>query len=202
MTPEEFARQTGASPEVMDRLKRYVALLEQWQKKMNLVGKSTMADVWRRHMLDSAQLVPLIDKTEGKIADMGSGAGFPGMVVAIMTDRPVVLIESTTKKCAFLSEVAKETKALATILNQRVESVTGQKFSVVTARAVANLADLIGLCLTILRPPGTCFFLKGQGVSAELTEALKRWNINITRIPSVTDPSGTVLRLEGISKKP
>ena len=202
MTPEEFARQTGASPEVMDKLKRYVALLAKWQEKMNLVGKSTMADVWRRHVLDSAQLVPLLDKIEGPIADMGSGAGFPGLVVAIMTNRRVFLIESTTKKCAFLMEAAQETKAPASILNQRVESVTDKKFSIVMARAVAPLAELIGLSLTILRPAGTCFFLKGQGVSGELTEVLKRWNINITRIPSVTDPSGTVLKLEGIKKKP
>ncbi len=186
----------------MEKLKRYVALLAQWQDKMNLVGQSTMADVWRRHVLDSAQLVPLIEKTEGAIADIGSGAGFPGLVVSIMTNRRVFLIESVSKKCAFLMEAARETKAPATMVNRRVENVTDLKFLVVMARAVAPLASLIELSLTILEPAGSCFFLKGQGVSGELTEALKRWNMNVTRIPSVTDPSGTVLKLEGIKKKP
>ena len=202
MTPEEFAQATGAKPEVMEKLKRYVALLSQWQERMNLVGKSTMPDVWRRHILDSAQLVPLIQSTKGEIADIGSGAGFPGLVISIISSRHVFLIESVSKKSAFLEEVARETNAPATIINGRVEDVTDLKVSVVTARAVAPLKGLIGLSLRILKPSGTCFFLKGQAVSAELTEALKKWNMNVTRIPSVTDPSGTVLRIEGIVKKP
>ena len=92
MTAEDFACETGASPETMKRLERFVGLLEKWQKTINLVGKATLADVWRRHVLDSAQLAPLVSDIAGKIADIGSGAGFPGLILAIMTGRHVHLI--------------------------------------------------------------------------------------------------------------
>ncbi|MCC7015952.1 MAG: 16S rRNA (guanine(527)-N(7))-methyltransferase RsmG [Rhodospirillales bacterium] len=202
MTAEEFARETGASPETMKRLERFVALLEKWQKKINLVGEATLADAWRRHVLDSAQLAPLVSGIEGKIADIGSGAGFPGLILAIMTDRHVHLIESDARKCAFLVEAARATDAAVSILNRRIESVTDPKFAVVIARAVAPLWELIGLAEGVLEPAGCCFFLKGQRVSDELTDALKSWSMIITRIPSVTNKNGVVLKLEKVARKP
>ncbi len=202
MTAEEFARETGASPETMKRLERFVALLEKWQKKINLVGDATLADAWRRHVLDSAQLAPLVFGIEGKIADIGSGAGFPGLILAIMTGRHVHLIESDARKCAFLAEAARATDAAVTILNRRIESVIDTKFAVVTARAVAPLSELIGLAKGVLEPSGCCFFLKGQRVSDELTDAIKSWSMIITRIPSVTNNNGVVLKLEKVARKP
>ena len=186
----------------MKRLKRFVELLEKWQSVKNLVGKSTLPDVWHRHMLDSAQLVPLIAGINGSVADIGSGAGFPGLVLAIMTGRHVHLIESDTGKCAFMAEAARATDAPVTVINRRIESVTDIKFAVVTARAVAQLSELIGLAAAVLEPAGCCFFLKGQRVSDELTKALKRWNMIVTRIPSVTDKDAAILKLEMIARKP
>ena len=202
MTAEDFARETGANPETMKRLERFVGLLEKWQSKKNLVGKSTLPDVWHRHILDSAQLVPLIAGINGSVADIGSGAGFPGLILAIMTGRHVHLIESDTGKCAFLAEAARATDAPITIINRRIESVTDIKFAVVTARAVAPLVELIGLAKPIMEPDSCCFFLKGQRVSDELTKALKSWNMIVTRMPSVTDEHAAVLKLEMIARKP
>lgn len=202
MTAEDFARETSASPETMERLKQFVELLRKWQKTINLVGKATLADVWRRHVLDSAQLAPFISGIEGKIADIGSGAGFPGLILAIITGRHVHLIESDGRKCAFLVAAARATDAPVTIIKRRIESVTEIKFAVVTARAVAPLAELIALAEAVLEPAGCCFFLKGQRVSDELTKALKSWNMIVTRIPSVTDKDAVVLKLEKIARKP
>ena len=200
MTAEDFARATGASPETMIRLERFVALLGKWQETKNLVGKATLPDVWHRHVLDSAQLVKLISNIDGKIVDIGSGAGFPGLILAILADRHVHLIESDIRKCAFLAEAARATDSKVTIINRRIESVTNIKFTVVTARAVAKLSDLIGLAAGILEPAGCCFFLKGQRVSDELTKALKSWKMIVTRIPSVTDKDATILKLEKIER--
>ena len=202
MGAEDFARVTGTGPETVQKIERFVALLEKWQSKKNLVGKSTLPDVWHRHVLDSAQLAPLIADTKGKIADIGSGAGFPGLILAIVTGRNVHLIDSDMGKCAFLAEAARVTEATVTIINRRIESVTDIKFSVVIARAVAPLVDLIGLAKRIMEPNGTCFFLKGQKVSEELTKALKSWKMIVTRIPSVTDKNATVLKLESIKRIP
>lgn len=202
MTANEFARLTGASPETVGRLQKFVGLLEKWQEKINLIGKSTLADIWRRHVLDSAQIAPHIAAKEGKIADMGSGAGFPGIVLSIVTGRQVHLIESDQRKCAFLFEAARVTEAPAVIINRRVESVTDIKFDVVTARALAPLDELIGLAKGILEPDGCCFFFKGQGVNDELTKALKHWKIIVANIPSVTDADSVILKLEKIARKP
>ena len=202
MDAEDFASVTGVATETVEKIERFVALLEKWQSKKNLVGKSTLPDVWHRHILDSAQLAPLVLDIPGKIVDIGSGAGFPGLILAIITGRNIILIESDTGKCAFLAEAARVTGAPVTIINRRMESVTDSKFSVVMARAVAPLVDLIGLAKPIMEPDGVCFFFKGQKVSDELTKALKRWKMIVTRIPSVTDKDATVLKLENIERKP
>ena len=201
MTANEFARLTGSPPETVRRLELLVELLGKWREKINLVGRSTLADVWRRHVLDSAQIASHIVAIKGKIADIGSGAGFPGIVLAIVTGRHVHLIESDGRKCAFLSEAARVTEAPVTIVNRRIESVTDIKFDVVVARALAPLAELIGLSAGILAPGGRCFFFKGQRVNDELTKALKHWKIIVAKIPSVTDPNAVVLKVEGITRK-
>lgn len=201
MTANEFARLTGTRPETLERLERFVGLIEKWQKKINLVGKSTLEDIWRRHVLDSAQIASHIQSSKEKIADIGSGAGFPGIVVGLVTGRHVHLIESDQRKCAFLFEAARVTEAPVTIINRRIESVTDIKFDVVMARALAPLDRLIGLAEGVLEPDGCCFFFKGQGVNDELTEALKHWKIIVARIPSVTDQNAVVLKLEKIARK-
>lgn len=202
MTAKEFTRVTGIPAKDLERIEQFIELLGKWQKKINLIGAGTLKDVWRRHVLDSAQIAPHISKIDGKIADIGSGAGFPGIVLAIVTNKHIHLIESDARKCAFLSEAARVTEAPATIINGRVESVTETKFDVVMARAVASLGELIGLAAPILEPGGCCFFFKGQRVSDELTEALKHWKMFVTKIPSVTDPNAVILKLENVARTP
>ncbi len=202
MTAKEFARATGIPAKDLDRVAQFVELLGKWQKKINLVSAESLKDVWRRHVLDSAQIAPHILKLDGKIADMGSGAGFPGIVLAIITNKHIHLIESDARKCAFLSEAARVTEAPVTIINGRVESVTEAKFDAVIARAVAPLDELIGLAAPILKPGGCCFFFKGQRVNDELTEALKHWKMFVTKIASVTDPHAVILKLENVARTP
>jgi len=201
MTAKEFADATNIGHETLQSLERFVALLEKWQKKINLVGRASVADVWRRHIWDSAQLAPHIANISGTIADIGSGAGFPGIVLAIVTRRPVHLIESDVRKCVFLSEAARVTEAQVTIINRRIESVTEIEFDIVLARALAPLDRLIGLAEPILAPAGCCFFFKGQIVTDELTEALEHWKIIVAKIPSVTDRQGVILKLENIARQ-
>lgn len=202
MTAKEFARATGIPAKELGRLAQFVELLGKWQKKINLVGRETLKDVWRRHVLDSAQIAPHISKLDGKIADIGSGAGFPGMILAIITNKHIHLIESDARKCVFLSEAARVTEAQVTIINRRVESVTDMKFDVVIARAVAPLNELIALARPILEPGGCCFFFKGQRFNDELTEALKHWKMFVAKIASVTDPDAVILKLENIARNP
>ncbi len=178
-----------------------MALLERWQRRINLVGRSTLADPWRRHVLDSAQLVPLIPAEARTIVDLGSGAGFPGLVLAILTGLDTHLIDSDARKGAFLREVIRVTGAPATVVTARIEGVVGLTADVVTARALAPLPRLLDLAAPLLSPRGQCLFLKGRDAAAELTESEKRWIMRVERVPSVSDPSGTVLSLRDLQHR-
>jgi 16S rRNA (guanine527-N7)-methyltransferase len=192
--PEEFAAQTGVSRETLARLKAYADILADWNARHNLVAKSTLPDLWRRHFWDSAQLVPLVPQTARSLADLGSGAGFPGLVLAAMLpDLAVTLYEATTKKCAFLQSAAERMGIPVTIQNARLEDLPPSRFGVVTARALAPLPQLLGYAQNFVGPNGVCLFLKGQNVGAELTEAHKYWNIKASQVPSQTDPSAAIV---------
>jgi 16S rRNA (guanine527-N7)-methyltransferase len=189
---------TGADAEATDRLAAYLMLLEKWQRQINLVGPGSMRDPWRRHMLDSAQLVPLLPAGVPTIVDLGSGAGFPGVVLAIMGDARVHLVESNARKCAFLSEVLRITETDATIHHQRIELLPSMAVNVATARGCANLLILLDYARPLLAQSGICLFLKGHSVEAELTESQKKWKMQTQRIPSRSDPTGVVLKLSNI----
>ncbi len=191
--PAEFQRDTGVSRETLDRLLIYAGLLAQWNPKINLVGPSTLPDVWRRHMLDSAQLVDAIPVTARVAVDLGSGAGFPGLVLAIMTGLDMHLVESDTRKVAFLRESARATKTRVTIHPQRIESVESFKADVVTARALAPLGNLVEWAFPFMTPQSLGVFPKGQNVGSELTEAHKMWTMIVDQRPSRTDPTATIL---------
>jgi 16S rRNA (guanine527-N7)-methyltransferase len=180
-----------------------VDLLWERNQQLNLVAASTLPQVWRRHILDSAQLLAHIPPEARTLVDLGSGAGFPGMVLAIMlADRPglkVHMIESIGKKCRFLEEVAAATGAPAEIHCSRAEALSGLKADVVTARAVAPLDRLLAMAFPFFRDGTIGLFLKGKSLPAELTLAAKSWKLDSTPIPSRSDPSGTLLRVTGLT---
>ena len=201
LSPEEFAISAGLGAEALDRLRTYADLLVKWQAKINLVGASTLPDLWRRHMLDSAQLVPLIPAEARTILDLGSGAGFPGLVLAILGMAEVHLVESDARKCAFLREVIRLTGARAKVHNTRIEALTlPDPVDVITARALAPVSILLQYGQGFLRPTTICLFLKGRSVQDELTDSQKVWNMGAKTFPSLTDASGVILRLERISR--
>lgn len=187
-------------PEAMTKLGLYADLLVKWQKTINLVGPDTIPSLWSRHFLDSAQLFPLLPQNIHRLMDMGSGAGFPGLVLAILGAPDVHLVESDARKCAFLREVARVTETPVTIHNARIEKVPPLGADLVTARALAPLEKLLTWAEPHLLPGGHCLFLKGRAAEDELTQAAKEWNIATQRIPSLSDPSGLVLHLEEVRR--
>jgi len=201
MTKEEFQAVAGLSDAVVERLAIYAGLLQKWQKAINLVGPSTLADPWRRHMLDSAQLLPHLPKPDAAVLDLGSGAGFPGLVLAVASQATLHLVESDQRKAAFLNEVNRATQAGAMIHACRVETLEPFAVDVVTARAFAPLDRLLACAEPFLRPATVGLFLKGRNAERELTACRKRWNMAAKAIPSLSDETGVVLKLEGISRR-
>lgn len=199
--PQEFAAETGVSRETLALLKAYIGILSDWNARHNLVAASTMDDVWRRHVWDSAQLTPLIPSGADTLVDMGSGAGFPGMVLAVMLRDQirVTLYEATKKKCAFLQAVAETLGLAVDVRNARIEQSVRQEFDVVTARACAPLDRLLTYAQHFVGLQTICLFLKGQSVESELTDAGKSWNMRTQQHPSLTDPSGTVLEIRELA---
>jgi 16S rRNA (guanine527-N7)-methyltransferase len=199
--PEEFAAQTGVSRETLARLKAYVGLLEDWNSRQNLVSAASLADVWQRHVWDSAQLVAYVPENARRLADLGSGAGFPGLVLAeLLRDRvKVTLFESTAKKCTFLREIGGRLGLNLEIRNTRVEETAYEPFDIVTARACAPLDKLLRYAQHFSGPKTVCLFLKGQNVGSELTEARKSWKVTLQQHPSLTDPSGSILEIRELA---
>ena len=183
------------------RLERYASLLKDWNRRHNLVSERSLEGLWRRHFWDSAQLVPLVPPGTRTMADLGSGAGFPGLVLAelLRGSVSVTLNEATAKKCAFLAAAAEAMELKIKIQNRRIEDAPAQAFDLITARACAPLPKLLGYAQHFLGPNSVCLFLKGQNVGSELTETHKSWNMGVRQIPSLTDPSGVILELRELS---
>ncbi len=198
LSPADFQALTGADAATVERLALYLGLLDKWRRRINLVGRGALADPWRRHVLDSAQLAPLLPTGAADIVDLGSGAGFPGLVLAIVADRPVHLVDSDVRKCAFLREAARAAEAPVSVHNARIEALSGLNADVVTARACAPLPRLLAWTAPLLKTGGRCLFLKGKDVAAELTASEKTWMMRLTRWQSRSDPSGTILMVDDL----
>ena len=202
---EAFQRRFNVSRETTDRLETYRQLLLRWNPKINLVSKSTLADAWKRHMVDSAQIFELAPENARLWADFGSGGGFPGAVVAIMAlekspDMAITLVESDQRKAAFLRTVIRETGAKAAVLARRVEQVDPLSANVVSARALAPLTALLGFAETHMATGGTAIFPKGATADKEIAVALESWRFDCEKIPSETDESGLILRIGDIER--
>ncbi|MBO6634206.1 MAG: 16S rRNA (guanine(527)-N(7))-methyltransferase RsmG [Parvibaculum sp.] len=201
---ESFSDALHVSRETMERLAQYESLLIKWQKSITLVSAATLPELWRRHMLDSAQISGLAPETALRWADLGSGGGFPGLVIAILLrERPgfeMHLVESDQRKCVFMREVARATGAPAKVYNKRIEAFAAEAgpFDVVSARALAPLGRLLGWAAPLFGPETIGLFLKGQGVQDELTAARKSWIFEADIYPSQSDPAGSVLKLRGL----
>ena len=193
--PAGFQAATGVSRETVARLERYLELLRRWQGAINLVGRRSLEDPWRRHFLDSAQLARLAQGR--RWLDLGSGAGFPGLVLAILGVGEVELVESDGRKAAFLAAAARETGTPVVVHNRRIEELSPQIYDVVTARALAPLVQLLELAQPFLGADSTALFLKGQDIEVELTEAAKCWKVALERQPSLSDSRGTVVVVRG-----
>jgi len=191
------------SRETIRRLEILVETLAHWNKRINLVAPRSLAEVWTRHILDSAQLFALRPPGATLWADLGSGAGFPGLVVAALAAEAVpelriVMVESDRRKCAFLRHAARAMGVTVSVLERRVESVPGSdphRYDVISARALATLPRLLELSAPLAAPGAILLFPKGGSVDSELTEAKADWHIRCERIASRTDPSGTILRI-------
>ncbi len=186
------------SRETRHRLEVFVETLERWQKAINLVSRNTMDGVWKRHILDSAQVVPLIPKAAETLADLGSGGGFPGLVIAAMRpDLRVTLIESDARKAAFLGEVGRRMglENQPKIAISRIEAALPATTDVVTARALAPLGQLLQWAQRHRKDTAICLFHKGKGWQAEVEEAKKEWDFSPEPTASVTDRDAVILRI-------
>jgi 16S rRNA (guanine527-N7)-methyltransferase len=200
--PEDFSAAFGWSDEALERLKTYESALRQWQKAVNLVAPRTLDEIWHRHFADSAQVAALVPETTRSIADLGSGGGFPGLVLAIfLAGQPerhvaVTLVESDGRKAAFLRETARRLEIPVEILSTRIESnATVSRLvgvDTVTARAFAPLSRLFNLAAPLFAAETVGVFLKGESVVREIDEARARWSFNVDLHQSVTDPSGKI----------
>ncbi len=231
--PEEFRAACDVSRETTARLERYAALLETWSRAINLVGRATLPDLWRRHMLDSAQLLDLLPPAPQdrprRVVDLGSGAGFPGLVLAILGVGEIHLVEADAKKAAFLREVARETGTEIELHVCRIADLQPFPVEAVTARALAPLAKLLDLAEPFLCPDGPTgpteqtngqtnnranrtsntssantpvgLFLKGRETERELTGSAEKWNMRLEVFPSRSDPGGRILRLSELARK-
>ncbi len=201
LTVEAFAQRTGVDRSVCDSLERYADILKKWQKRFNLVGTSTVNDLWSRHFLDSAQLASLISDDQGAIVDMGSGAGFPGLVLSIMGINNIHLVESDASKTEFLRQVIRETSASATLHRTRIELYDGPKATIVTSRACAPLSRLLDYAAGICAANARLLFFKGRNWQAELTESQTAWHIDYQGHASCTNPDGIILEINEFKRR-
>ncbi len=205
--PSQFAEAFDVSRETLDRLDLYARLLGQWQKAVNLVSAKTMPQVWERHFADSAQLYRMAPEAK-RWSDLGSGAGFPGLVVAILMAESgagrVTLVESDVRKCAFMREVARQTGITVDIVDERIESfstsgrISETAVDVISARALAPLDRLLELSSALFSRNTLGLFLKGRELRSELDEAQRRWAFDSTVVPSLTDASGQILQVRAL----
>lgn len=194
----------GVSRETFERLQIFERLVQKWNPKINLVSRSSLENIWDRHILDSIQVFRSVSSSL-KWIDLGSGGGFPGIVVGILArdespDTHVVLIESDQRKCAFLRTAVRETDINCTVLSERIEQAPPQNADVLSARALASLSDLLPFCERHLAKGGIALFPKGVTWKSEVAEAEQSWRFDVEPIASVTEPGAVILKIKGATR--
>jgi 16S rRNA (guanine527-N7)-methyltransferase len=202
MTREEFAALANVSRETELRLQVYADLLIKWNRAINLIGSATLDDVWRRHFWDSAQLQAYLPAGGGTLLDIGSGAGFPGLVLAIVTGGAfaVHLCESDRRKATFLREAARVTGAEVVVHDQRIEDLAAFPVDILTARALASMMDILALGEHFVAPRTQLLLLKGKQAHNELTQAQKDWNMEAVLHRSRSDDSGVIVQIQKVTR--
>lgn len=201
----DFQQRFNVSRETLERLNLYESLLKKWNPAINLVSASTLPQVWTRHFTDSAQLWQLRPASAALWLDLGSGGGFPGLVIAAIAAEQapkmrVGLVESDARKASFLAQAGREMEISPEIHITRAESLPRQGADIVSARALAPLDKLLGLAHRHLSGAGICLFPKGKNSASELTRARKYWTFETEETPSVTDPGGKILKIGGLGR--
>ena len=191
------------SESILSSLDIYIEMIKKWQKNINLVSKNSINDLWNRHVLDSAQLYSLLPapKKGLYIYDLGSGAGFPGMVLGIMGRKDIILCESNKRKCEFLKEVSRITNTNISIVNIRAQKLDGRSALAITSRALASLDALLEISMPILREKGVCVFPKGRTWKEELMVAEKKFIINYNTVQSITSSDSKIIIITKVRKK-
>ncbi len=187
------------SNEALERLETYCALVQRWNKSINLVSKGDRDLIWSRHVLDSLRLLPHIPKGVEHGIDLGSGGGFPGLVLALATGIPFDLIEADHRKAAFLVEAQRMTGAPIRVHCTRIESIDLPLASLVTARALAPLTTLLAYTHRLLLPEGVALFLKGARASQEIADAAQQWHMQISRFDDARHPGSTILVVSSLT---
>lgn len=194
----------NVSRETLEKLQLFASLVEKWTARINLISKPSIPFIWGRHVVDSAQIFDLAPKT-GHWVDMGSGGGFPGIIIAILTletetPHKVTLIESDQRKCAFLRTAVRELSLEATVLSQRIEVVPNLAADILSARALAELRDLLEFADQHLVASGTALFPKGERWMKEQMSAQVEWSFDCEAITSTTNSAAAILKIRDISR--
>ncbi|HET7880567.1 MAG TPA: 16S rRNA (guanine(527)-N(7))-methyltransferase RsmG [Acetobacteraceae bacterium] len=190
----------SVSRETLSRLDCFATLLIRWNPSINLIAKADEGQLWERHIADCVQLAEFLNPRPERGIDLGSGAGFPGLILAIAAGIPFELLEADHRKAAFLREAARETSAPVRVHGKRIEEVGIPPAPLVTARALAPLPKLLRLAFPFLAPGGVCLFMKGRAVETELTDSTCEWHMRVERIKSRTALDGSILRISDLRR--
>ncbi len=189
----------GVSRETTDKLRAFVDLLLRWNRRINLVSARSADDIWERHVLDSLQLLPLLPPGSASLLDLGSGAGFPGLVLSVATGWDAGLVEADKRKAAFLADAAGRLGLAKVMVHaERIEELALPKARLLTARALAPLPELLRHAHALLAPDGTALFPKGRTAEEELEAASRDWTMKVERFTSRTDPASTIFRVSEV----
>ncbi len=205
MSEAALLEQMDVSRETLERLTAYESVIRKWNPRINLVSRNSLEQLRTRHILDSVQVFRCLDKPQGLWVDIGSGGGFPGIVVAILAadeapDLRVTLIESDQRKSAFLRAAARECGVPVKVISQRIEQAEPQQADVLSARALADLSLLMEFSERHLKPDGTALFPKGASWKKEVDNSRQHWRFEAEPITSLTEPDAVVLKLRGIAR--
>ncbi len=206
MKKNEFVKSLNVSRETLKSFYEYEALLSKWNEKINLVSKNTLVNIWERHFLDSGQIIKHVEASGKRWVDVGSGAGFPGLVVALLLrdrriDCELVLVEKNPKKGFFLKEVIRKLNLSVEVVNDNIDTLEPLNADILTARAFSELNNLIEIAFRHRKKEGICLFLKGENYRIELDKTLNYWFFDYDIVDSLSSSSGKIIRVKKIFKR-